>query len=680
MLFIAVPFINLINPAQAASTNTEQEDRQKLSNYFEEALKPSQTSITPIEEAVKMLPRFGMDFFEQNTRGSVGSADYAPITSGYLIGPGDEIAITLWGIPEEGIFSVRVNRDGKAIIPHIGAIPLAGHTLDEARKILYAHYGQYYNNFQLEVSMGSLRSMTVYVTGNVKRPGSYLISSLSNLLDALMAAGGPTEKGSLRRIEIRRKKRAPIVFDMYVMLLRGDKTYDIRLEAGDMIFVPPVGPLVSIVGEVNVPAVYELNGAVRVRDLLQAVEALTPQTFTGRIQFYRINNHTYRNAFEGSLAEIEETFLADGDVLRLFPIFNITTSVTINGEIAHSGRYAIKPGRTKISELISLSGGLKEGASDKAYVTRITPTPEGPVRERFKISLSLALQGDPDNDMMLEPNDNIDILVIPEWGGQQMVTIEGEVANPGRYAILKGERISDLIKLAGGFTKNAFARGAVFTRISTAEEQKKSLQQMADQMERDMLETFQNTITGNNTNTNNATAGQNQEVQRRRELINRLRNIEIMGRMIVKIDNNMKFADSKYDLKLQDGDKLIIPEVPDSVNVMGAVYIPSSHVYNDKMAINDYINDAGGAVRSAHKRMLYLLKMDGTAIRLTRSTGMFSDKQWKAVKNQSYKIEPGDVIVVPVKYVNQYSLDLLKDTIDIIYKVALSVGVLLPHI
>ena len=666
---LGLVFLNVFT-AKAETMNNDE-----INRYFDDALSAGSINKNPVENALKMLPRFGMDFFE-NPPLIYTSSDYVPITTDYLIGPGDEMTVTIWGIPEEGSYNIQINRDGMAILQHVGAVRLAGHTLNEARQILQTRFSRYFKDYQLEVSMGSLRSIMIYVIGNVKRPGAYMISSLSTLVNALLAAGGPSETGTLRNIELKRNVRTAAVFDMYSMLLKGDRGQDIRLQPGDVIFVPPVGPLVGLAGEVQRPGVYELNGKTKVKDLLDMVNGLTALTFNGRVQYYRVQNHSYRTAFEGSLAEVGNSYLSDGDVLRLFPIMNMTAAVNIGGKVARPGTYAIIPRQTRISDLLARAGGLLDTAADKAYVTRTTPTPEGPVQERFDISLRLALGGDVANNITLEQGDNINILVIPDWEAQNMVTIEGKVKNPGTYSMLNGEKISDLLKLAGGFTKDAFVKGAVFTRLSTAEEQKKSLQQMADQMERDMLEPLQNAVSSTNTASGSAT-GQTAEISRRRELINRLRTIEIMGRMIVKLDKDMKFKDTKYDLKLQNGDKLIIPDVPDSINVMGAVYAPSSQVYNDKMGINDYINEAGGAVKSAHKRMLYLLKSDGTVIRLTRSTGTFANKSWKATKGVSFKVESGDVIVVPVKYLDQHSFDLLKDTIDIMYKVALSVGVLI---
>ena len=627
---------------------------------------------TPIGELLRRMPRYGMKFFRQPPS-TYAPLDSVPVTPDYILGPDDEMTITLWGIPEEGSYPVQIGRDGMAIVPHIGAVRLAGYNLTEARRVLHARFDQYFTGYQLNVSMGSLRSIMVYVTGNVRRPGAYTVSSFATLVNALLASGGPSEAGSMRRIELKRGSRTVTTFDMYAMLLKGDKTKDVRLEAGDVIFVPPAGPLVGLAGEVRNPGVYELNGNTRVKDLLYIAGGMNAQTFKGRIQYYKVYNQAYRGALEGSFSDLAEVLLEDGDVLRLFPVMNFTATANVTGKVFRPGTYAVSPGQTRVMDLINQAGGLMPTAADRAELTRVTPSQEGPVNERFMIDLRAAMQGDSTHNLPLERNDRLTVLVIPEWDTQKMVKVTGEVMRPGTYAMLKGERLSDLIIRAGGFTKRAHLRGAVFTRLSVAEEQKRALSQMADQMERDMLASQQN-IAGGDATAATATAN-NAELMRRRELIDRLRNIDIMGRVIVKLDVPKNIKDTVWDFELEDGDALKVPEVPLTVNVMGAVYASSSQLYNPSMGINGYVNAAGGAVKSAHKRMVYLLKSDGSVVRLTRNTGMFSSKEWKAPQGFSAAVEPGDTIVVPVKYLNSQSFDALRDTIDIIYKVAVAAGV-----
>ncbi|MBQ9419572.1 MAG: SLBB domain-containing protein [Synergistaceae bacterium] len=654
-------------------TGNNQQQQVYYPRYEEE--EKEQPSKSPINQLFRRIPRYGMSFFRRSPA-SFAPMDSAPVTQDYRIGVGDEMTLTVWGIPEEGFFNFVVNRDGMASIPHIGTVRLAGYTMSEAERIIHSRLNRYYAGFQMNLSMGKVSSIMVYVTGNARRPGAYTVSSFSTLVNALLASGGPAANGSLRKIELKRGGKTVAVFDMYAMLMRGDKTQDARLQAGDVIYIPPVGPLVGIAGEVQKPGIYEINGATRVQDLLYIVGGMSARTFAGRIQYFRIFKSAYVSAFEGALSDFENSELHDGDIIRLFPIHNLAATARIEGTLLKPGTYAIVPGQTRVADLIQRAGGLKATASDTAEITRVTPSLEGPVNERFTINVAQALQGDPMHNLTLEDNDQITVMIIPEWKQQMRVTIAGEVKRPGVYAMFPGERLSDLLTRAGGFTSKAFLRGAVFTRPSVAEEQKRALNRMADQMERDLLQSMQNSPTAS---TNNTASAIDAEYQRRIDLIDTLRELDIMGRIITKIDSPQSIVGTPWDYELQSGDILRIPETPLTVNIMGAVYSSSSHIYHPDMGINAYISAAGGALKNAHKRMLYLLKSDGTTIRLTRSTSMLSSKMWKAPKGYSAKIEPGDTIVVPVKYLDRQNMETLKDTIDIIYKVAVAVGVILDN-
>ena len=199
-------------------------------------------------------------------------------------------------------------------------------------------------------------------------------------------------------------------------------------------------------------------------------------------------------------------------------------------------------------------------------------------------------------------------------------------------------------------------------------------------MERDLLQAMQNTASSRASSSSTSAGGADlfeAEFNRRRELIDSLRNIDIMGRIVTKIDTPQNLLGTVWDYELQPGDTLTVPDVPVVVNVLGAVYTSSTHVYNPERSINSYVNSSGGPLRNAHKRLLYLLKADGTTIRLTRSTAALTSKAWKAPSGFSAKIEPGDTIVVPVKYIDRTSIESVKDVVDIVYKVAVGVGVIL---
>jgi protein involved in polysaccharide export with SLBB domain len=662
--------------AQTTGTSTpievpdEDFDFAEVNQYFDQMLDSEGVTSNPVGVLLNKLPRYGLSFFRQPPS-TYAPVDRVPVSSGYILGPDDELVINLWGMIE-GNYSVKINRDGLAVVPHIGSVRLAGYTLDEAKRTLEAGFNQYFTDYKMNVSMGALRSVTIYVTGDVRRPGAYTVSSFATLVNALLASGGPSKSGTLRNIELKRGGRTITTLDMYDLLLKGDKAKDVRLQAEDVVFVPPVGPLVGLAGEIRRPGVYELKGKTKVNDLLYLAGGMSSQTFKGRIQYYKIQDSYYRSVFEGNVAELSDSILSDGDVLRLFPVIDIPTVVRISGPVGRPGTYGVAPGVTRVSELISQAGGLLVTASDRAELTRVTPTLNGPVTTRLQIDLRAALRGEPSDDIALELNDYLMVYITPEWETQRIVKVTGEVMYPGTYAVIKGERISDLIRRVGGFTPKASVKGAMFTRLRVAAEQRRELNRTADQLERDLLEA-ENTVAGDGT----TSALQATEHTRRRELIDSLRNIDVLGRIVIKLDVPDAMRGTTWDLELEDGDALSVPEVSSTVEVMGAVYAASSQVYNPRMGINDYVNAAGGYLRVAHKRMIYLLKSDGTVARLTRDTGAFSSKKWTAPKGLSATLEPGDTIIAPVKYTNKESLESLADVVDIIYKVAVAVGVII---
>ena len=686
---IQTNYIPDITPA--SNDNSKTLTDEKINDYFNQIL-DAKTTGNPMGDIMLNLPRYGISFFRQspNTQQTqmdqqrqpqiqqridrtINPLDNVPVTRNYRINIGDELSLTIWGIPEEGNYTFYIERDGMATIPHLGSIRLAGYTLFEAEKVIQARLNQYYTGYQMNLSMGRLSSIMIYITGNALQPGAYNVSSSATLVNALLVSGGPSANGSLRKIELRRDGRLVTVLDMYALLMRGDKSHDVPLQAGDVIYIPPVGDLVGLAGEIKNPGVFELNGATRVKDLLD-IAKLSAYTSHGRIQFYRIYDNSYASAFEGSFNGVQDMVLQDGDILRLYPVYNMASSVTLSGPVPRPGNYIIVPGRTRVMDIIERAGGLANTAADTAEVTRVTPTVDGPVNERFIVNLREALAGNPEHNITLENTDHITIMIIPNWRRNIQVSIEGEVARPGTYSMLPGEKLSDLITRAGGFTERAFLRGAIFTRESVAAEQRIALNQMADTMERELLDSMQNTA--NTSAGATASTGMAAEYARRRDLIDKLRTIDIMGRVITKIDTPKNIIGTPWDYELEAGDRLRIPDKPLTINVMGAVYSASSQVFRPGLTVTSYINAAGGAVKNAHKRMVYLLKSDGSTIKLTRNTSMLSNKAWIAPKGFSAIVEPGDTIVVPVKYLDSTSRESFKDAVDIIYKVAVAIGVI----
>ncbi len=297
------------------------------------------------------LPIFGRDLF-RNVPSTFAPADQIAATADYVVGAGDELLIRLSG-PESLNAQLTVDTSGSVYIPRVGAIRVAGLRYDELQKAIQAEIGRVFRNFDLSVSLGHLRSIQVYVVGEARRPGAYTISSLSTVLNALFVSGGPNVQGSLRNIQIRRQGQPTVGFDLYDLVLRGDKSKDVRLQQGDTIFIPSAGAQAAVSGSVRHPAIYELRGETSVQQLLAIAGGYTPTASTAKISVERIDADNARRAFTvGTGAESRDLLLRDGDVLFVNHITQgYEQSVTIRGNLANPGRFAWHEGM-RLSEII----------------------------------------------------------------------------------------------------------------------------------------------------------------------------------------------------------------------------------------------------------------------------------------------------------------------------------------
>jgi polysaccharide export outer membrane protein len=282
---------------------------------------------------------FGRDLF-QAVPSTFAPGDQIAVTPDYVVGFGDEILLRMWG-PETFNSQLTVDRSGSIYIPKVGAIHVAGLRFDDLQKQITTEMGRTYRNFNVSVNLGRLRSIQVYVVGEARRPGAYTISSLSTVLNALFASGGPNVQGSQRHIQIRRAGQTLPDFDLYDLVLRGDKSKDIRLESGDTIFIPPVGAQVALAGSVRHPAIYELAGSNTLNDILTLAGGFSATAAPTDIRLERIESGRDRRAMTVALnAEGRGMVLRDGDVLYANHITNgYQQSVTIRGNLANPGRF-----------------------------------------------------------------------------------------------------------------------------------------------------------------------------------------------------------------------------------------------------------------------------------------------------------------------------------------------------
>src|ERR1017187_74894 len=297
------------------------------------------------------LPLFGQSLFVQ-APSTFSPVDFMQVPSDYIIGPGDELQIRIWGQVEANL-RVIVDRSGQIYIPQVGQISVAGLHYGDLEQHLKTEISKIFKNFNVTANIGRLRSIQVVVVGNARYPGTYTISSLSTLVNAIFASGGPTPQGSLRHILVRRDGATITDFDFYALLIKGDKSKDVRLLPGDVLHIPHVGPLVAMAGSVNSPAIYEAKENSTLDDLIEIAGGLSTVADTSKITIDRFVNHEARKTLEFPYDQESRTLpLQDGDIVRVFSIVpRFEETVTLRGEVSNPGRYPWKPGM-RISDLI----------------------------------------------------------------------------------------------------------------------------------------------------------------------------------------------------------------------------------------------------------------------------------------------------------------------------------------
>ncbi len=299
----------------------------------------------------QQLPIYGASLF-RNVPSTFSPSDQAPVTPEYVIGPDDELRIRIWGqITYSG--NLRVDRSGNIYLPQTGMIHVAGLQFSALDRHIREAVGRTYRNFDLSVDIGRIRSMQVYVTGQARRPGVYTLSALSSLVNALFASGGPSPQGTLRHILVNRNGKTIADFDLYSLLIHGDKSKDVQLQPEDVLNIPAAGPQVAITGSIRNPAIYELREGETVGDLIEAAGKTTAMSSRARISLERVEPDQLRQAMEfGFDARSLATPLADGDILRIYPILPAyQKTVTLRGNVANSGRFSWRPGM-RLSDII----------------------------------------------------------------------------------------------------------------------------------------------------------------------------------------------------------------------------------------------------------------------------------------------------------------------------------------
>lgn len=647
---------------------------------------------------------------------------------GYVIGPGDQILIDIYGRSEED-HTLSVSPEGTINIPFIGIVTVSGMTIDQATARIESELAKVYSAIKtgetkVSVALGDIRSIQVTVTGEVVQPGSYTLPSVANAFNALYFSGGPTAEGSFREIHVIRAGKEVAVLDVYDVLMNGFFSTNIRLEDQDVLMVPPYQNRVSIVGEVKRPAIFELKEGETFDKLLTYAGGFTEDAYRSRIKVTRrtdkeqriedllqtqyahytaklgdryevsslLSRFENRVRIEGAVFRPgdyelsagltlsmlikkadglkEDAFLNRGYILRLkddtqteqlsFDVAGIVAgtapdvelkredvvtiasifdlreqyTVDIDGEVRAPGQFAYAEGMT-LQDLVIKAGGFRESAtSSRIEVSRRVKNADvlsqsAQTAEVFHVATGGELSK-ADQDFVLMPFDKVVVRTATGYETQKTVRVEGEVLYPGEYTITrKDERISDIIKRAGGFTPLAYVEGASLRRTgaidtlrpaetSTEQARKEREQQDAynrmltlKQLQSDATTVDEMTITRN---TDNAFVG-------------------------INLDRIVRNPGYRGDLILQDGDVIQVPKELQTVKVSGEVLAPSTAVYAPSKGFKQYISQAGGFSSRALKKSAYVLYANGSV----KSTNRF------LFFNNYPPIKPGAEIFVPQK-------------------------------
>lgn len=430
------------------------------------------------DSAIAASDVFGMELFRR-TRTDLQPVQFGPVGPNYRIGPGDQLHLVLTGDVEQA-YVIDVTREGNIFIPDAGQISVNGLTLAQLEDVLYQRLGRVYSGIsrspnattRFSVSLGRLRANQVFITGEVRRPGSYDVSSVATAFNALYLAGGPDETGSFRAIDILRGGERVGTLDLYRYLIYGDASADVRLENGDRLFVPPALTQVRVEGEVRRPAVYELLPGEGMRELLVFTGGPTANAVLRRIQVDRILPPSQRMPgrtrvlVDVDVAELEaggSVPLYDGDIVTIFTIDDeLRNRMWITGAVRNPGMYEWRAGMT-LAGLLERADGVSESAYlDRAHVYRMN------WRDGTRSLMRVALDGDSATAparVMLADGDSIVIFDRRELANDQYVAIDGFVKEPGIFPMAEGMTLKDLVLAAGGFTHGAYTLEAEISRL-----------------------------------------------------------------------------------------------------------------------------------------------------------------------------------------------------------------------
>lgn len=628
------------------------------------------------------LSLFGQRLFDE-AEATFAPIDRVPVPVDYVLGPGDELYLRGWGSIDID-FRAPIDRNGQINVPRVGAVGVAGLKAGEVEAHLRSQIGRVFKNFSLNVTLGQLRSVQVFVVGQARKPGSYTVSSLSTLVNVVFASGGPNGNGSLRGVELKRDGRIVSRLDLYEFLVNGNKGQDTRLQAGDVIVFNAAGPRVAVLGAVDTPGIYELKpGGESIAEVLAYGGGINASTNLRNAQLERIDASDPKaprtvNSVELAGA-VGRARLRDGDILTLFAVApKFANAVTLRGNVATPLRYPHQPGM-KVSDLIpdrealitpdyyvrknklvqfTESRDISEGRLERdvrnlldepnweyAAVERLNP--ERLTMELIPFNLAKAvIERDPANDLLLQPGDVVTIFGradIRNPVGQQtrLVRVQGEVRAPGIYQVRAGETLPQIVERAGGLTPEAYLFGTEFAREETRKQQQLALDDAISRLE-SQLANDAATATANLSATDAQSAAQLRIAQAEagKAQLRKLKQLKANGRISLELPTKARQTTDLPNVPLEDGDRVSVPPRPAYVFAVGAVANNNALLWRAGRKVSDYL-DVAGVDAEADLENMFIVRADGTVLHASRR-GWFSNIE-------KVELMPGDTVVVPGK-------------------------------
>jgi protein involved in polysaccharide export with SLBB domain len=592
-------------------------------------------------------------------------------------------------------------------IPRVGSVPVAGLQSSQLEPTIRAAISRYYRDFQLSVTQGQIRGITVYMVGQARQPGAYTLSGSSTLVSALFATSGPNNLGSMRHIQVKRGSQVVTELDLYDFIAKGNKQADVRLQDGDTILIPPAKGFVALVGKVAAPAVYELANEHETIGQMLAV--------AGGLPVVADPKQAYLERVEPSRkpARSVESFALDaagqGKSLRsgdLLPVQALTVefgnAVTLRGNVAQPARVPWREG-LRVRDLIpsksvlmskesvarqnsvllnekddeitlaSRIGNLVDEVNlEYAVVERVNAAEVSVKLLPFNLGAVLNDAGSDDN-LLLQPGDVITVFSVndvrvPQAKRQIYVRVEGEVRRPGIYQMSPGEGLSKLVEKAGGLTSDAYVYGTAFYREEVRRAQLANLEQLTRRMEAQLQTKLSSSAANSSTSADAGVATQvrvQAEMAAQKQALERLKSLKPTGRIMLGLNDASVRADQFPPFALEGQDRLVIPSKPDFVSVLGSVNTESSMLFEAGATVGDYL-DRAGLTSGADQGEIFVLRADGSVI--SESGNWFA-------KVKRAKALPGDVIVLPEKVDHESAWSVFtrnaKDITQIIYQFSL---------